>query len=77
MDANNEGPLTGLGTGHRVRLLLTPEEAADALGIGRTHLYRLLTRQQLYSIKLGSARRIPIKALHEFVDGLATLQRVR
>jgi excisionase family DNA binding protein len=77
MDGNIAEPLSSRGSDHNVRLLLTPEEAAEALGIGRTFLYRLLTRQQLYSIKLGSARRIPLKALHDFVDELAALQRER
>jgi excisionase family DNA binding protein len=53
-----------------VRLLLTPEEAASALSIKRTYLYHLLATGQLYSIKVGRARRIPTDALHTFVDHL-------
>ena len=52
----------------QVRLLLTPEEAAAALGIKRTLLYQLIMTRQIFSVKVGSARRVPIKALHDFVE---------
>jgi excisionase family DNA binding protein len=51
-----------------VKLLLTPQEAAQALGIGRTVLYQLLTRKDIRSFKLGAARRIPLSALQEFIE---------
>jgi excisionase family DNA binding protein len=50
-----------------VKLLLTPQEAAQALGIGRTVLYQLLMRKDIRSFKLGAARRIPLSALQEFI----------
>jgi excisionase family DNA binding protein len=53
-----------------IKLLLTPEEAASALSIKRTYLYHLLATGQLYSIKVGRARRIPSEALHAFVERL-------
>ena len=51
-------------------LLLTPEQAAHALGIGRTRLYQLLATGQLASVKLGGSRRISRRALQTYVDGL-------
>jgi excisionase family DNA binding protein len=48
-------------------VLLTVEEAAEALALGRTKVYELLDAGALRSIKIGRARRIPVEALHEFV----------
>jgi excisionase family DNA binding protein len=53
-----------------VRLLLTPEEAAEALGIKRTMMFELLAKQCVESVKIGRTRRIPIVALHDYVDRL-------
>jgi excisionase family DNA binding protein len=52
------------------KLLLTPEEAAQALGIGRSKLYRLLAQGSLESVKLGGSRRVSPEALREFVTWL-------
>jgi excisionase family DNA binding protein len=52
------------------KLLLTPEEAAQALGIGRSHVYELLRRGQLKSVRIGACRRVPAAALDEFVASL-------
>ena len=53
------------------KVLLTAEEAADALSIGRTKLYELLAAGLLRSVQIGKSRRIPVSAIHEFVDRLA------
>jgi excisionase family DNA binding protein len=50
------------------RLLLTPEEAAAELGIGRTRLYRLIGIGAIESMKLGRSRRIPRVCLEEYVE---------
>jgi excisionase family DNA binding protein len=52
------------------KLLLTPEEAARALGIGRTKLYELLATAKLPSVRIGGSRRVSVGALTEFVRGL-------
>ena len=52
------------------KLLLTPEEAAEALSIGRSTLYLLLQNDELRSVKIGAARRIPMAAVREYVDSL-------
>ncbi|HVB28015.1 MAG TPA: helix-turn-helix domain-containing protein [Mycobacteriales bacterium] len=56
------------------RLLLSPTEAAETLGIGRWKLYDLMRRGLLRSIKIGGCRRIPTSALSEFVAALARAQ---
>ena len=52
------------------KLLLTPVEAAKALGIGRSKVYELLQAGQLKSVRIGSCRRIPLDALHELLADL-------
>lgn len=52
------------------RLLLTVEEAAQMLGVGRTTLFGLLQSGQLASVRIGAARRVSVQAIEEFVDQL-------
>jgi excisionase family DNA binding protein len=52
------------------KLLLTPIEAARALGIGRSKFYELLTTGAIESVRIGSSRRIPADALDAFVKGM-------
>ena len=49
------------------KLLLTPVEAARALGIGRSKVYELLSSGALDSVRIGSCRRVPAEALHSFL----------
>jgi excisionase family DNA binding protein len=56
------------------RLLLTPQEAAELLAVGRTTLYGLLQSGELTSVRIGACRRIPYDALRAFVDGLTSLR---
>ena len=48
-------------------LLLTPEEAARRLSIGRTTIYALMASGDLPSVTIGRCRRIPVSALKSFV----------
>ncbi len=57
------------------KLLLTPVEAAQALGIGRSKVYELLSSGALASVRIGSCRRVPADALHSFVVDLRRGQR--
>lgn len=50
------------------RVLLTVEEAARRLRIGRTTAYRLVAEGQLASIQIGHLRRIPVDAVTAFVQ---------
>lgn len=53
---------------HTERIVLTVEEAAERLGVGRTLVYALLRRGDIESIAIGRLRRIPCDALEDFVD---------
>ena len=54
------------------KLLLTPTEAATALGIGRSKVYELMQTGQLQSVHIGACRRIPVDALTAFLEQLRT-----
>ena len=58
-----------------VKLLLTPTEAAMVLSISRSLLYQLLMHKRIFSVKVGGARRIPLAAIHEYVEALCQLER--
>jgi excisionase family DNA binding protein len=51
-------------------LLVCPEDAARALGIGRTKVYELIRSGALRSVRLDGSRRVPVTALVEFVKRL-------
>ena len=51
-------------------ILLTPEEAAKALQIGRTRLYGLLADGTIPSVQIGHSRRVSLRALEDFVRRL-------
>ncbi len=51
-------------------VLLRPEQAAEALSIGRTAVFGLIRSGRLRSIKVGGLRRVPASALAEFVRQL-------
>ena len=52
------------------KLLLTPEEAAAALGICRSKLYELLQAGVIESVHIGTSRRIPVAAMVEYIERL-------
>ena len=54
------------------KLLLTPTEAAAALGIGRSKVYELMQTGQLQSVHIGACRRVPAEALYAFLEQLRT-----
>jgi excisionase family DNA binding protein len=53
-----------------VRLLLRPEEVAEALNVGRSTVFELMRTGELRSVKIGALRRVPTDAVTEFLDGL-------
>lgn len=57
------------------RLLLTVEEAAEALSLGKTKVYELIGEGLLRTVSVGRARRVPVDALHEFVTSLTDERR--
>lgn len=55
----------------RTRLLLTVEEAAEALSLGKTKVYELISAGQIETVQIGRSRRVPVDALDAFVRRLA------
>lgn len=53
------------------RVLLTVEEAADRLSLGRTTTYALVRSGELRSVQIGRLRRVPADALAEYVSRLS------
>lgn len=51
--------------------ILTPAEAAKALHIGRTTMYRLLSEKQIKSFQIGRKILISNKYLQEFIANSA------
>ena len=49
-------------------LLLTVEQAARHLGIGRSMAYRLVGEGAIKSIKVGRLRKVPVSSLVEYVE---------
>ncbi|MFI6026364.1 excisionase family DNA-binding protein [Amycolatopsis magusensis] len=45
------------------RLLLTVEEAAEYLGVGRTLMYQLIKDQEIETIRIHRLRRVPREAV--------------
>ncbi|QIY63495.1 helix-turn-helix domain-containing protein [Streptomyces sp. RPA4-2] len=56
-------------------VLLTVEEAARRLRIGRTLCYRFVSSGELESITVGHLRRVPADAVPEFVTRRRKTQR--
>ena len=52
-------------------LLVTVEEAARLLGIGRTTMFELIARGDVKSVRLGRRRLISRKSLESFVEELS------
>ncbi|MGK5442670.1 helix-turn-helix domain-containing protein [Micromonospora sp. URMC 105] len=52
------------------RVVLTIEEAAHRLGIGRTTMYALIKTGQIRTVTIGRLRRVPAFCLDEYVRNL-------
>lgn len=51
-------------------MLLTVEETAEMLGIGRTRAFELVRSGAIESVRIGVSRRIRREALAAYVEGL-------
>lgn len=54
----------------RSTLLLTPEQAAHELSIGRSRLFELIGSGEIRSVKIGRSRRIPQSELARYIDSM-------
>jgi len=52
------------------KTLLTVDEAAARLGIGRSHAYEFILRGEIRSVKIGRSRRIAVADLDGFIERL-------
>ncbi|GAA0622110.1 helix-turn-helix domain-containing protein [Kribbella sandramycini] len=57
---------------HDFQVLLTVEEVASALRIGRTVVFKLISDRELRSVTIGRSRRVSVEALQEYVKRLET-----
>ena len=57
-------------------VLLTVEEAAKRLRIGRTSMYRLVSTGAIETVTVGRLRRVPEECLAEYVTRLRQHARV-
>jgi len=56
------------------RVLLTIEEAAEQLGIGRTLMCKLIKTGDVESVQIGRLRRIHVDAINEYAARLVAAQ---
>ncbi len=54
------------------KLLLSPEEAAEVLGVTRSTIYDLMRMRILASVKIGRRRLVPVTACRELVDRMVS-----
>jgi excisionase family DNA binding protein len=50
------------------RLLVTVEEAASMLSLGRTLTWALVRKNELQSIKVNNTRRVVVASLYEYIE---------
>jgi excisionase family DNA binding protein len=65
--------MTSTDDARPLRLVLTIEEAAERLGIGRTLMYALVSAREVESVRIGRLRRVPTDALDAYVLRLRSL----
>jgi excisionase family DNA binding protein len=53
-----------------MNILVTVEEMATMLAIGRTVAWELVRKQKIRSVKIGRTRRVPLTAIQEYVEQL-------
>ena len=55
-----------------MKVLVSVEEAAAMLSLGRTLVWELVRKKELRSVKVGRTRRILVSSVHEYVEKLMT-----
>jgi excisionase family DNA binding protein len=54
------------------KLLLSPEEAGEVLGVARSTIYDLMRMRVLASVKIGRRRLVPVSAWEELVERMVS-----
>lgn len=54
----------------RPRVMYRVEESAELLSLSRDRVYQLIRSGQLRSVRVGKARRVPARALEDYVARL-------
>ncbi len=57
------------------KLLYSPDEAMELIGVGRSQMFELIARHEIESVKIGRLRRIPREALTAYIEQLRTEQK--
>lgn len=70
---NEIAPVRGSTVVENQTLLVTVEEAARLLGVGRTTMFELIGHGDVKSVRLGRRRLIARKSLESFVEKLSQL----
>lgn len=73
IDAADEAPRSA-SPAASPRVLLTVEQAAAALAIGRTNMFKLIKAGQIASVRVGQLRRIPAAEIDAYVARLLAEQ---
>ena len=55
-----------------MKVLVSVDEAAAMLSLGRTLVWELVRKKELQSVKVGRTRRILVSSVHEYVEKLMT-----
>ena len=59
------------------QLLLTVEEAAERLSIGRSRFYQLMNSVEIETVLIGRSRRVAVSALEAYVSKLGVENNAR
>lgn len=57
------------------RVLLTVEQAARQLSVGRTTMYALIKAGHINTVRIGHLRRVPADALTDYINQLTDHER--
>jgi excisionase family DNA binding protein len=56
------------------KLLLTVDETAEVVGLGKTKVYELIASGELEAVRIGRCRRVPVEAVKAYVIRLRDLE---
>lgn len=56
------------------RVMLTAEQAAEAIGVGRTTMFALIKSGEIESVRIGRLRRVPLDSIEAYISRLSIEQ---